>query len=152
MIGLALEDDFDATDADDRADDTDIEEARFQHDALLDMQFQKGADVVALGEVEPVGIAADAPQGVAQFFAAGPAEIEHFVVEYAGDPAAADARQPIFARLLGQEVDDLDGVPGPDARIAQRANNLEPGGDAGDAVEPSAGRHGIAVRSNGDHP
>jgi hypothetical protein len=43
-------------------------------------------------------------------------------------------------------------VPGPNARIAQRADDLEPGGDAGDAVEPPAGRHGIAVRSDRDHP
>jgi hypothetical protein len=45
------------------------------------VQFQEGADIVALCEVEPVGIAADAPQRVAQLFAAGLPEVEHLVVK-----------------------------------------------------------------------
>lgn len=82
---------FDAADPDNRGDDADIEEARFQHDALLDMQLQKGADIAALGEIEPVGIAADPPQGIAQLLAPRLPEIEHLVVERAGHAAAADA-------------------------------------------------------------
>src|SRR5260370_34097308 len=124
MIGLALEPDFDAADPDDRCDDADIERLRFQHDALLDVQFQEGADIVALCEVEPVRIAADAPQRVAQLLASGLSEIEHLIVERTGDAAAADARQSILARLLRKEVDDLDGVPRSEARLAQRTDDL----------------------------
>ena len=36
-------------------------------------------------------------------------------------------------------------------RIAQRADDLEPGRDAGDAVKTAARRHGVAVRSDRDH-
>src|SRR5260370_32379457 len=152
MIGLPLEHDFDETDPDGRCDHADSERLRFQHDALLDVQFQEGAYIVALCEVELVRITADAPQCVAQLLASGLSEIEHLIVERTGDAAAADARQSILARFLRKEVDDLDGVPGPDARIAHRANDLEPAGDVGDAVDPPAGRHGIAIRSNGNHP
>src|SRR5258708_16354857 len=139
MIGLALEHDFDATDPDDRCDHADIERLRFQHDALLDVQFQEGAYVVALCEVELVRITADAPQCVAQLLASRLSEIEHLIVERTGDAAAADARQSIFTRLPRKKPDDLDAVPGPDPCLAQRADDLEPGGNASDAVQPTAG-------------
>ena len=42
------------------------------------------------------------------------------------------------------------GVVEPHARIAQGARDFEPGGNAGDAVEAAAGRHRIAMRSDGD--
>ena len=109
VIGLALEHDFDSTDADDRGHHADIERPRFKHDALLDMQFEERADIVAPGLFETVGIAADPAQGVAQCLAAGPGEIEHLGVERAGHAAAADAGEAVFARLLGKEVDDFDG-------------------------------------------
>ena len=41
-------------------DDADVERAAFQHDALLDMQFEIGADIAAFGLGKPVRIAADA--------------------------------------------------------------------------------------------
>src|SRR5258708_38947871 len=112
-IGLALDHDFDATDPDDRCDHADIERLRFQHDALLDVQFQEGAYIVALCEVELVRITADAPQCVAQLLASGLSEIEHLIVERTGDAAAPDARQSILARFLPNEASDLAAVPGP---------------------------------------
>src|SRR5258706_5431186 len=38
----------------------------------------------------------------------------------------------------------------PCARLSQNSNDLKAGGNAGDAVESSSGRHGIAVRSDRD--
>ena len=96
--------------------------------------------------IEPVRIAADPSQRVAQFLTAGVDQIEHRAVEGAGHAAAADGGQPIFARLLGQEIDHLKGVIESRAGIAQDARDL-----AGDAVESAAGRHGIAVRADRNH-
>jgi hypothetical protein len=101
--------------------------------------------------IEPVRIAADPSQRVAQFLTAGVDQIEHRAVEGAGHAAAADAGQPIFARLLGQEIDHLKGVIESRAGIAQDARDIESRRDAGDAVESAAGRHGIAVRADRDH-
>ena len=90
MIGLALKYDLDPPDTDDRGNDADIERPRFEHDALLDVQLEKSADIVALGPIELIGIAADAPQRIAQRLAAGLGEIEHLAIERAGHAAAAD--------------------------------------------------------------
>ena len=40
----------------------------------------------------------------------------------------------------------------PIALVAQRADDFERGGDACDAVEAAAGRHGVAVRADRDNP
>src|SRR5215475_14377014 len=99
------------------------------------MQLEEGTDVATSGLIEPIRIAADPPQGVAQLLATRLDQIEHLVVERAGHAAAADAGQPVFARLLRQEIDDLERVIELRAGIAQRAHDLESGRDAGDAVE-----------------
>ena len=45
-----------------RGDDADIEPLRFQHDALLDVQFEERLDVGTLCRGEPIRIAADPAQ------------------------------------------------------------------------------------------
>jgi hypothetical protein len=91
MVGLTFEDDLNAADADDRGHHADIERLRFKDDALLDMQLEEGADVAAFGLIEPVRIAANPPQGLAQLFATRLGQIEHPAVERAGHAAAAHA-------------------------------------------------------------
>lgn len=64
------------------------------------MQFQERSDVVALGLVEAIGIAADSTQGVTEFLARRRGEIEHDVVKRANHAAAAHARKAVFARFF----------------------------------------------------
>ena len=45
MVRPALDDDLDAGDAGDGGDDADVEVLGLQHRALLDMEFEEGADV-----------------------------------------------------------------------------------------------------------
>jgi hypothetical protein len=151
MIGLTLKYDFDPPDADDRCYDPDIERAGFKHDALLDMQFQKRLDIAAPGLREAVGIPADAIQRIAQGLAAGFSETEHPAIEQARHAAAADTGKSIFTRLFGQEIDDFDTVRGANAGIAKSPHDLEPGNHAGNPVETSPGRNGVAVRADRDH-
>ena len=66
-------------DADDRGDNADIERPRLEHGALLDVQFQKRADVVAARPTDAIRVAADPAQRIAQMLAAGSGEIEHRV-------------------------------------------------------------------------
>ena len=110
VVGGALKHDLDAPDADDRGDDADIERLGFQYDALFDVQFEEGAHVRTLRLGQPIRIAADLAQRIAQGFAAGIGQVEHRRIESSGHTAAADAGQTIFARLLGEKIDDLDGV------------------------------------------
>ena len=108
MVRRALEDDFDPGDADDRRDQSEIDAAVLEHDALLDMQLEVALDAVAPGLAEPAGIAADPGDRRRQGLAGGVPGAEHRIVERARHRAAADAGNPIFARLLGEKVHHLD--------------------------------------------
>ena len=125
MVGGAVEDDLDSPDADDGCDDADIERLRFKHDALLDMQLQERLDVGTLGVSEPIGIAAHPPQCVAQSLASGLGQIKHRRFERTRHPATADAGKAVFARLLGEKIDDFDAVLEALAFIAQRAHDFQ---------------------------
>ena len=70
-------------------------------------------------------IAADPAKAVAQRLAARLGHIEHLRVQRARHAAAADAGQAIIAGLLGEKIDDFEGVVEPDCRIAQRARDFE---------------------------
>jgi hypothetical protein len=150
VIGRSLEHDFDAADADDRGDDTDVERLRLQHDPLLDVQLKKCLNVVAPRRREAIRIAADAAQRFAKPLASRFGQTEHPGVERADHAAAANARQAVFARLFREKVDDLDGVSEPRVGIGQRPHDLEARREARNPVESPTRRHGVAVRSDRD--
>jgi hypothetical protein len=66
VAGLALEGDHYPADADDGHHDADIDSLGYQHDALLDMQFEKDADILPLGLGESRGISANPAKRVGQ--------------------------------------------------------------------------------------
>jgi hypothetical protein len=61
MVGLALKCYLDPADSDDRGNNANIERPGFEYNALLDMQLQKSADIVASRLSEAIRIASDAP-------------------------------------------------------------------------------------------
>ncbi len=65
-------------------------DCELEHDALFDVQLEEGLDVGTLGFGEPVGIAADPAQRIAQFFAARLGQVEHGRIQHARHAAAAD--------------------------------------------------------------
>src|SRR5690606_36267595 len=65
---------------------------------------------------------------------------------------AADAGEAEVARLLGEEIDDLERVVEDDALLPQRLGDLEPGEHAERAVEAPARRHRVGMRTENDRP
>ena len=152
MVGGALKHDLDPADTHDRCHHADIERLRLQHNALLDMKLQKRSDIVAPRACETIRVAPDPPQCVVKLLTSRLGQFKHPGIERADHAAAADAGQAVFARLLGQEIDDLDRMIKPYAGIAQGAHDFEAGRNACDAVEPPSRGDGIAVRAHRDHP
>ncbi len=150
MVGAAIEQNLDPGDAGDRLDHADGDLVLLQDDALLDMQLEKGGDVASGGGVQFGDGAAHAFDGRGQTLAPGCRIIQMRGCQPAGHGAAADAGEAEVARLLGQEIDQLDGVAMGLAAFLQHAQHLQPGQHAGDAVEASAVRDGVGVRAQHD--
>ncbi len=116
MIGLALDKDFDTRDAGNRGHQADINSFLFEHRPLLDMQFEKGADVRSLLACQPRRVTAhlDNPlaQGEIPLRPAQPA-----IRQDADHAAAADAGDAEDRDFLGQKIDDFQIVIQPDIRV-----------------------------------
>ncbi len=129
--------------------DADILMRLLEHGALLDVQLEKGRDVVAQRGAEPGRVAARLGDAGGKAAAVDLAR-QHFGGEPAGHAAAADAGDAEGRDLLGEEIDDLEVVVEGNVPVAQGAGDFEGGGDAGDAVEAAAIGHGIGMRAEHD--
>ena len=152
MSRLALEDDLDPGDADDRADHADRCGRALQHRALFDVELEERPDVVALRLRQSPGIAADRLERLGEAAPVGEGLGQQCVVEQARHRARADAGHAAIAGLFGQEVDHLEGVARRVRALGEAARDLETREHAGDAVEPPAPRHGVAVRAGHQRP
>ncbi|CAB3707152.1 hypothetical protein LMG26852_05521 [Achromobacter aegrifaciens] len=116
------------------------------------MQFdeRRGAVRAAQRRAQRRGVAADAGDAGGERLAFGIAGRQHVGRQLATERAAADAGNAIVAGLLGQEVDDLEGMFQLHALLAQGVGHFDAGQHADDAVETAPCHHGVAMRAGGD--
>ncbi|MCY1509824.1 hypothetical protein D9M68_441800 [compost metagenome] len=149
VIGLPLDDDLDASDARDGGNDPNIEPPGLEHRPLLDVQFQKGPDVRALGTRKPRRVAADFDDSLPQTeFALGTAQPA--IRQHARHAAAADAGDAEDRHFLGEKVNDLQIMVELDAIVRQRPRHFERGRDASDAIETAAIGHRVGMGAEHD--
>jgi len=110
MVGGAHEHDLNAPNADDGGDDANVERFCFEHDALLDVQFDECFDIPAARGIEAVRVAADAVERVAQLLSRRVGHIEHRGIKRSRHARGCRRTIAVFAGLLGEKVDDLDSV------------------------------------------
>ena len=118
-----------------------------QDRSLLDMELEKRAQLAVTYrfgalEADPFQFVAE-PQAVAVF-----AVIRPRLVMHSGKDAGGQHGRGVPGALLIGPVDDLDGMPGLDAEIVERAHDLEPRQNAQNAIVPPARRLGIEMAAD----
>ena len=126
MARLALENNLDPRDADDRAHHPDGGAGAFEHRALLDMQFEKRPDVVAHGFRKRLWIAAERFQRLGERAPVGKNLGQQRLVEQARHSPRADAGNAAFAGLFGEEIDQFEAMAQRAAASGEAARDLEP--------------------------
>src|SRR3954454_7718932 len=136
---------------DDRGDDPDLNPFGLEHRALLDVQLQVSAD---LSDAASLGYAVELVAALVHSVPQRHARSVDARTEasdiLAGERAAAEERRIEARALLVHERHDPDGTPRLEDLFPQQAAGVQPGDDAEDAVEPSAGRHRVQVRADQD--
>ena len=97
---------------------------------------------------ETAGVASDPGESLIEPLTLRIRKLKLFCRERAAHAPAANAGKPVFARLLGEEIDDFERVPQGEPALAQYARDLEARGDARDSIETSSRWHRVAVRTD----
>jgi hypothetical protein len=137
----------------DRGGDADGVARQVQRPALLDVEFDEGADAG-----EPLGVGPDGvrvvPGGLhrtGQRDAVGVAQLVRGLLrQLSGGEPGADAGEAEAGALLVAEVDDREGAPEADLAGAQFVEGGEGGDHAEGPVEGAAVGHGVQVRAGDD--
>ena len=150
MVGAALEDHLDTSDTGDGRNDAKVDAALFENDALLDMQFEEGCNVIAPRRFEPARIATDASDRMTKHFSGLVAIAELLCRQHAAHGAAADTGKPELAGLLRKEIHDLDRMPERATGGAQGPGDFQRAHHTGDAVKAPACRNRVGMRADHD--
>ncbi|MEX2150518.1 MAG: hypothetical protein WD793_09885 [Steroidobacteraceae bacterium] len=148
MIGDAFDRHVPPSDADDPFHDADIDAGLIQDGSLLDVQLDKGLQLarLAMRQRQPIRIAADGADPVADGHAAMADDIEGLRADAAGHRLAAD-----HAAFLVRETDDLQRMARHNPLFAQQPGDFDGANDADVTVVVTALRNGIDMRSRHDH-